>query len=64
MEIRKATILGSGYMGLGIAAHLASRGIPVRVLDLKSESGDHNAVSACGLGLVQGLVGCLNQVFG
>nr|WGD69968.1 3-hydroxyacyl-CoA dehydrogenase NAD-binding domain-containing protein [Bacillus subtilis] len=30
-HIRKATVLGSGVMGSGIAAHLANIGIPVPV---------------------------------
>lgn len=32
--IKKATVLGSGVMGSGIAAHLANIGIPVLSLDI------------------------------
>lgn len=33
-EIRKATVIGSGVMGSGIAAHLANVGIPCLLLDI------------------------------
>ncbi len=33
-RIRRAAVLGSGVMGLGIAAHLANVGIPTLLLDI------------------------------
>jgi len=33
-DIRKVAVLGSGVMGIGIAAHLANCGIPVLMLDI------------------------------
>ena len=32
--IRRVAVLGSGVMGAGIAAHVASAGIPVLLLDI------------------------------
>jgi 3-hydroxyacyl-CoA dehydrogenase len=32
--IRKVAVLGSGVMGIGIAAHVANAGIPVLMLDM------------------------------
>jgi len=37
MEIKKVVVIGSGTMGSGIAAHLCNAGIPVTLLDLKTE---------------------------
>lgn len=34
MNIKKATVLGAGTMGAGIAAHLANAGIPTLLLDI------------------------------
>ena len=38
MEIRSVGVIGSGIMGMGIAAHLANAGIPVLVLDLAQDA--------------------------
>ena len=35
--IRRVAVLGAGVMGGGIAAHCANAGIPVLLLDLKTE---------------------------
>ena len=43
--IRHVTILGSGVMGAGIAAHLANAGFQVLMLDLPSESGPRNRIA-------------------
>jgi 3-hydroxyacyl-CoA dehydrogenase len=37
MQIKKVVVIGSGTMGSGIAAHLCNAGIPVTLLDLKTE---------------------------
>ena len=37
MKIEKVVVIGSGTMGSGIAAHLCNAGIPVTLLDLKTE---------------------------
>jgi 3-hydroxyacyl-CoA dehydrogenase len=37
LEVRRAAVLGSGAMGLRIAAHLANAGVPVLLLDLPAE---------------------------
>ena len=42
---RKATVLGSGVMGVQIAAHLANAGLEVDLLDLPSEKGGRNSVA-------------------
>ncbi len=46
--IRTAAVVGSGIMGAQIAAHLASCGIAVWLLDLPAKEGDRNATSAKG----------------
>ena len=37
MNIKKVVVIGSGTMGSGIAAQLCNAGIPVTLLDLKTE---------------------------
>ena len=44
--IRKATVIGAGVMGAGIAAHFANAGIPVLLLDIVPAGGDRNALAA------------------
>ncbi|HWE64042.1 MAG TPA: 3-hydroxyacyl-CoA dehydrogenase NAD-binding domain-containing protein, partial [Chloroflexota bacterium] len=39
MSIRTAGVIGSGIMGMGIAAHLANVGIPTLLLDLAASEG-------------------------
>ncbi len=47
MEIRKVGVIGSGVMGMGIAAQIANAGIPVRLLDMPAKDGpDRNAIAA------------------
>lgn len=43
--IRHVTVLGSGVMGAGIAAHLANAGFQVLMLDLPSSSGPRNQIA-------------------
>ena len=43
-KIEKASVIGAGTMGLGIAGQLANAGIEVLLLDLPSEEGNRNAV--------------------
>ncbi|MDG1713678.1 MAG: 3-hydroxyacyl-CoA dehydrogenase NAD-binding domain-containing protein [Woeseiaceae bacterium] len=43
-KIQKASVIGAGTMGLGIAGQLANAGIEVLLLDLPSENGNRNAV--------------------
>jgi 3-hydroxyacyl-CoA dehydrogenase len=43
-KIEKAVVLGAGTMGGGIAALLASVGIPVTLLDLAAHEGDKNGL--------------------
>jgi 3-hydroxyacyl-CoA dehydrogenase len=44
--IRKATVIGAGVMGAGIAAHIANAGIPVRLLDIVPEgAANRNALA-------------------
>ena len=43
-KIKKASVIGAGTMGLGIAGQLANAGIEVLLLDLPSENGNRNAV--------------------
>ena len=38
-KIQKASVIGAGTMGLGIAGQLANAGIEVLLLDLPSEEG-------------------------
>ncbi|MBS2040378.1 3-hydroxyacyl-CoA dehydrogenase/enoyl-CoA hydratase family protein [bacterium] len=47
--IRRAAVIGSGTMGAGIAAHLASAGIPTLLLDIPSSDGPRSAVAQKGL---------------
>ncbi len=45
--IRKATVIGAGVMGAGIAAQFANAGIPVTLLDIVPEgAADRNALAA------------------
>ena len=43
-EIKKASVIGAGTMGLGIAGQLANAGIEVLLLDLPSEGANRNAI--------------------
>ena len=44
--IRKATVIGAGVMGAGIAAHFANAGIPVLLLDVvPAGTGERNALA-------------------
>jgi len=44
--IRKATVIGAGVMGAGIAAQIANAGIPVRLLDIVPEgAANRNALA-------------------
>jgi len=44
--IRKATVIGAGVMGAGIAAQIANAGIPVRLLDIVPDgAGNRNALA-------------------
>jgi 3-hydroxyacyl-CoA dehydrogenase len=43
-KIQKASVIGAGTMGLGIAGQLANAGIEVLLLDLPSEEGNRNSV--------------------
>jgi 3-hydroxyacyl-CoA dehydrogenase len=46
MEIRKIGVLGSGVMGMGIAAHVANAGIPVVLLDIvPKDAADRNMLA-------------------
>ncbi|MBI2082061.1 MAG: 3-hydroxyacyl-CoA dehydrogenase/enoyl-CoA hydratase family protein [Deltaproteobacteria bacterium] len=49
--IKKVAVLGSGIMGSGIAAHLASAGIPSYLLDIvpKDAGGDRNKLAKAGI---------------
>ena len=40
VEIRKAAVLGSGIMGSGIAAQLASCGLDVNLVDIAPEGAE------------------------
>ncbi|MGA2195454.1 MAG: 3-hydroxyacyl-CoA dehydrogenase NAD-binding domain-containing protein [Bryobacteraceae bacterium] len=44
--IRKAAVLGAGTMGSRIAAHLANAGLPVVLLDIRSETGARSAIAS------------------
>lgn len=44
MKVETAVVLGAGTMGGGIAALLASVGIPVTLLDLPAKEGDRNGI--------------------
>lgn len=48
-NIRRAAVLGAGTMGAGIAAHLASAGIPTLLLDIPGPEGARNAPAEKGL---------------
>lgn len=48
-NIRRAAVIGAGSMGAGIAAHLASAGIPTLLLDIPSNEGPRNALAQKGL---------------
>ena len=43
-KIQKASVIGAGTMGLGIAGQLANAGIEVLLLDLPSKDGNRNAI--------------------
>ena len=45
MTIKKAAVLGSGVMGSGIAAHLASAGVEVLLLDIVPKEGGRNSLA-------------------
>ena len=40
MRLRRATVIGAGVMGSGIAAHLANAGVPVHLLDVVPGDGE------------------------
>jgi len=44
--IRRAAVLGTGTMGVRIAAHLANAGLPVLLLDRVAGQGDRSALAA------------------
>ena len=48
-NIRRAAVIGAGSMGAGIAAHLASAGIPTLLLDIPAPEGARNAFAQKGL---------------
>jgi 3-hydroxyacyl-CoA dehydrogenase len=48
-RIQQVAVLGSGLMGTGIACHLANAGLKVLMMDLKSDSGDPNAIAKSAL---------------
>lgn len=49
-KIRRAAVIGAGTMGAGIAAHLASAGVPTLLLDIPATEGsDRNAIVRKGL---------------
>ena len=43
-KIKKASVIGAGTMGLGIAGQLANAGIDVLLLDLASDGENRNAI--------------------
>ena len=43
-KIQKASVIGAGTMGLGIAGQLANAGIEVLLLDLPTAEGNRNSV--------------------
>jgi 3-hydroxyacyl-CoA dehydrogenase len=43
-EIKKASVIGAGTMGLGIAGQLANAGVDVLLLDLPSDGENRNAI--------------------
>lgn len=45
-RVETAAVLGAGVMGMGIAAHLASAGIRVHLLDIVPKEGPRNAIAA------------------
>ncbi len=45
-EINTVAVMGAGTMGSGIAAHCASKGLDVLLLDMASAEGERNAVAA------------------
>ena len=46
MDIKKAAVIGSGVMGMGIAAHLANAGVEVLLLDIVPEgAGDRDILA-------------------
>ena len=44
MSINKVVVIGSGTMGMGIAAQVANAGISVKLLDLPSKEGSRNKI--------------------
>ncbi len=44
-EIKSVAVMGAGTMGAGIAAHCASKGFDVLLLDLPAKEGDRNAIA-------------------
>ncbi len=51
--IKKAAVLGSGVMGSGIAAHLASAGVEVLLLDIVPNSGGRNSLAEAAISRLQ-----------
>src|SRR5271170_2900277 len=45
-EIRKATVIGAGVMGAGIAAQFANAGVPVLLLDIVPEGAANRDILA------------------
>ncbi len=45
-EINKVAVMGAGTMGSGIAAHCASKGLDVLLLDMPAKEGERNAIAA------------------
>ena len=46
MDIKKAAVIGSGVMGMGIAAHLANAGVEVLLLDIVPEGAEDRDILA------------------
>ena len=46
MEIKKVGVIGSGVMGMGIAAQVANAGLPVVLLDIVPSEGPRSALAA------------------
>ena len=45
MEIKKVAVIGSGVMGMGIAAQVANAGLPVVLLDIVPDDGPRSALA-------------------
>ena len=46
MKIEKVAVIGAGFMGSGIAAHVANAGLPVTLLDIVPKGTDNRNVIA------------------